>query len=207
MTVADFHTEFFNLLTALGIEAKIIPIPYDHPCKEPFATCESYHSYQKDYVHRFWQVLVQVDNLFKEFAGRFYGKVSPSQLYWHHMDLAVTRFSGEEGPGLPGSATQADKEAYSHEVISAGFWAGDETVRGAAFYCYTYPAPSDLDKEPLEPSSAQWVDSNGSPMAVLMYDDLIKNEDPKKDLLAFLESSYQAGAKLADWPLDQFHPA
>ena len=205
LSVAKFHAQFFEALRQLSIEAEIIAIPYDHPSKEPFDQCESYNSYNKEYVHRFWQVLVSVDQVFKKFAARFYGKVSPSQLYWHHMDLAITRFSGKEGPALPASSTQADREAYSHEVISAGFWAGDEQVRGAAFYSYTYPSPEGLDQEPLSPSAANWIDSNGSPMATLMYDDLIQAEDPEKDLLAFLQSSYEAGAKLAQWPAGLDH--
>ncbi|MEL7001390.1 MAG: DUF5996 family protein [Bacteroidota bacterium] len=199
LSVAQFHSQLFSILDELGIQCKIIPVPYDHPCKEPFKECETYNSYNAEYVHRFWQVLIQVDQTFKEFAGRYYGKVSPSQLYWHHMDLAVTRFSGHKGPELPDTSTIADKEAYSHEVISAGFWAGDENVRGAAFYSYTYPAPEGLDKAPLKPKSANWIDSNGSPMAVLMYDDLINEADPKQALLDFLQSSYDAGAKLAKW--------
>ncbi|MEM6830347.1 MAG: DUF5996 family protein, partial [Bacteroidota bacterium] len=171
LSVSQFHEKVFGLLKELGIAVKILPIPYDHPCKEPFGTCETHHSYDAEYVSRFWQVLIQVDNVFNEFAGKYYGKVSPSQLYWHHMDLAVTRFSGKKGPDLPDSSTVADKEAYSHEVISAGFWAGDEQVRGGAFYAYTYPSPDGVDTEPLQPESASWVDSNGSPMAMLMYDD------------------------------------
>ncbi|MEM9325937.1 MAG: DUF5996 family protein [Bacteroidota bacterium] len=202
LSVAAFHAKFFAALEALAIEAKIIPVPYDHPCKEPFAECETHQSYHPEYVHKFWQVLVTVDQIFKKFAGRYYGKVSPSQLYWHHMDLAVTRFSGEEGPALPDSSTQADKEAYSHEVISAGFWAGDEQVRGAAFYSYTYPSPEGLDQEPLLPAAAQWIEANGSPMASMMYDDLIKSDDPESDLLDFLQSTYDAGAKRAQWSED-----
>ncbi|MEO1050975.1 MAG: DUF5996 family protein [Bacteroidota bacterium] len=200
LTVAAFHQQVFSILENLGIKAEIVAVPYDHPCEEPFQECETYQSYNAEYVQRFWRVLIAVDNVFKAFSGRFYGKVSPSHIYWHHMDLAVTRFSGDEGPALPDTSTIADKEAYSHEVISAGFWAGDEQVRGAAFYCYTYPAPEGLDKEPLSPSYAQWIDSNGSPMATMMYDDLIQSEDPQADLMAFLESAYQAGAKLAKWP-------
>ncbi|MEL7148600.1 MAG: DUF5996 family protein, partial [Bacteroidota bacterium] len=191
---------FFDALIALDIEAKIIPVPYDHPCTESFHECETYKSYQAEYVHRFWQVLLLVDGAFKEFAGKYIGKVSPSQIYWHHMDLAVTRFSGKEGPALPETSTVADKEAYSHEVISAGFWAGDENVRGAAFYSYTYSSPDGLDQEHLQPSTANWVDSNGSPMAVLMYDDLLKEADPRQALMDFLQSSYDAGAKRAGWP-------
>jgi hypothetical protein len=200
LTVAQFHKNFFDNLRSLEIDAKIVPIPYDHPCDEPFPVCETYHRYDKEYIRRFWQILISVDTSFKEFSGRFYGKVSPSHIYWHHMDLAVTRFSGRIGPELPESSTLADKEAYSHEVISAGFWAGDETVRGAAFYSYTYPSPDGIDREPLMPESAKWVDTNGSYMAILMYDDLIKSKDPEKDLIDFLESSFKAGAKLADWP-------
>ena len=143
--------------------------------------------------------MITVDNIFKEFSGRFYGKVSPSQMYWHHMDLAVTRFSGRKGPGLPEGSTEADNDAYSHEVISAGFWAGDEKVRGAAFYAYAYPSPEHIEKETLYPSKAIWDLSSGSPMAVLMYDDLIKLNNPKAELLNFLQSSYEAGAKLANW--------
>lgn len=200
LSVAQFYTQVFDLLNEFGITCKILPVPYDHPCEEPFKECETHQSYDKEYVNRFWKVLVQVDNIFKEFAGRYYGKVSPSQLYWHHMDLAVTRFSGKKGPEISESSTQADKEAYSHEVISAGFWAGDEQVREAAFYSYTYPSPKGLDQEPLLPASAKWVDSNGSPMAMLMYDDLVKEDNPKQSILDFLQSSYDAGARLSEWP-------
>lgn len=202
LAVAAFHQKFFEALNSLGIEVQIIAEPYDHPCKEPFAECKTYHNYDREYIGRFWRVLMTVDNIFKTFSGRFYGKVSPSQIYWHHMDLAITRFSGKEGPAIAEDSGIADKEAYSHEVISAGFWAGDEEVRGAAFYSYTYPSPDGLDKETIMPAAANWVNANGSPMAVLMYDDLIKGEDPKKDLMNFLESTYQAGAKLAGWPTD-----
>jgi hypothetical protein len=200
LTVAGFHHRVFEALDELDIKARIIPVPYDHPCEEPFDVCETYSHYDKEYVERFWKILVNVDKVFKAFSGQFTGKVSPSHIYWHHMDLAVTRFSGRKGPELPETSTIADKEAYSHEVISAGFWAGDEQVRGAAFYSYTYPSPEGIENEPLLPASAQWIDSNGSPMAMLMYDDLIKGDNPEKDLMGFLESTYSAGAKLAKWP-------
>ncbi len=205
LSVAEFHKRFFDKLYSLKIPARITPIPYDHPCKEPFASCETHKSYNPEYVSRFWRILISVDNVFREFSGRFYGKVSPSQMYWHHMDLAVTRFSGRKGPGLPEGSTEADKDAYSHEVISAGFWAGDEQVRGAAFYAYAYPSPEGIANEPLFPDVASWNDVNGSPMAMLMYDDLIKLSNPKAELLNFLESSYRAGAKLASWSAELDH--
>ncbi|MGB3464220.1 MAG: DUF5996 family protein [Cyclobacteriaceae bacterium] len=199
LSVAQFHYKLFALLNEVNIHASILPTPYDHPCEEPFHECETYNSYDEIYVKRYWEILILIDTVFKQFAGKYYGKVSPSQLYWHHMDLAVTRFSGNKGPELPDSSSQADKEAYSHEVISAGFWAGDEQVRGGAFYSYTYPSPEGIDNEPLKPASAKWIDSNGSPMAMLMYDDLLKEDNPEQALLDFLQSSYDAGAKLANW--------
>lgn len=202
LSVKEFHRQFFEILYKLEIPARITPVPYDHPCEEPFAECETYCSYDAEYVSRFWRILVTTDNVFKEFSGRFCGKVSPSQIYWHHMDLAITRFSGKAGPGLPEGSTEADKDAYSREVISAGFWAGDEKVRGAAFYCYTFPSPEGIEKETIYPSVAQWDLSSGSPMAVLMYDDLIQLEKPIAELLNFLQSTYDAGAKLANWPND-----
>lgn len=200
LSVKAFHRQFFEILYKLKIPARITPVPYDHTCKEPFDQCETHKSYDPKMVFTFWQTLIGVDNVFKEFSSKFYGKVSPSQIYWHHMDLAVTRFSGKPGPGLPEGSTEADKDAYSHEVISAGFWAGDENVRGAAFYSYTYPSPNGLENEKLYPLEATWDLSSGSPMAILMYDDLIKMENPKAELANFLQSSYDAGAKLAGWP-------
>lgn len=118
------------------------------------------------------------------------------------MDLAVTRFSDKKqsfgaGMGL------SDKDAYSHEVVSFGFWAGDDKVPAPAFYSYTYPSPKDLDKQTLEPSSAKWEDNNGSAMALLMYDDVRNEADPKKTLLNFMESAYMAGATLAGWNIEE----
>jgi hypothetical protein len=116
--------------------------------------------------------------------------------------MTVTRFSGKK-VALAEGMRISDKDAYSHEVISFGFWAGDESVQGPAFYSYTYPSPEGLAQTGLQPSSAKWIDNNGSPMALLMYDDLRKEADPQKALLSFLESCYQAGARLAGWKIDE----
>lgn len=199
LTIKAFYERLFSILEELEIDVEIKGVPYDHPCTEPFAECETHKSYDKKYVERFSQIMIQIDAIFKEFSGKFYGKVSPVQLFWHHMDLAVTRFSGAIGPEPHPDATQADKEAYSHEVISAGFWAGDENVREAAFYAYTFPSPRDLEKETLKPEGAFWDMSSGSPMAMLMYNEIRQMEDPKKAVLDFLQSSYESGAKLSLW--------
>lgn len=121
------------------------------------------------------------------------------QLFWHSFDLAVTRFSGRRTPEWEG-ADRATHEAYSHEVISFGFWPGDADFRAPAFYSYTAPEPANLSNQPLEPEEAFWADISGSSRALLMYDDLRKMESPKTALLLdFLESAYRASARTAGW--------
>ncbi|EMR02053.1 DUF5996 family protein [Cesiribacter andamanensis] len=200
LSVARFYALLFDKLEQMGVEAPIVAKPFDVPgITAPFSHLEEHFTYQPLWVERFWQILRWTDGVFKEFCGGFSGKTCPVHLYWHHLDLTVTRFSGRSAPPMPAEARQSDKEAYSHEMISFGFWAGDEQVRGAAFYSYTYPSPKGLEQCPLEPHRAEWVISNGSPMALLMYDDLRAEADPRAALLAFLQSCYQAGAKLAGW--------
>lgn len=205
LSVAEFYNTLFTKMNKIGIHVKILSKPYSlpdtNPIKTPFNEITEYASYQKEYVERFWKILLWVHNAFTEFSGRFYGKTSPVQLFWHHLDLVVTRFSGKKIP-LNEGMRLSDKDAYSYEVISFGFWAGDENIPAPAFYSYTYPAPEDLSKKPLKPASAKWVDNNSSPMALLMYEDVIKEADPHGALTEFLESAYVAGASLAGWPIN-----
>ena len=203
LSVADFYKSVKRMLDDLDIKVKMIPKPFDAYTDKRFDKLTEFNSYDKEYANRFWRVMSQVDVIFKEFSGRFYGKTCPVHLYWHHMDLAVTRFSGKLGPSMEG-ASLAEKDAYSHEVISFGFWVGDENVREPAFYSYTFPLPEGITEEKLKPKSAQWIESNGSPMAFLSYNELRKEENPKQALLDFLESSYKAGAKRAGWNLEEF---
>jgi hypothetical protein len=206
LSVAEFYRLLFETLNNLGIDVTIVHRPYSLPDNDPITTpfeeLIAYDSYDPQKVHDFWQVLVWVDKIFKEFSGRFYGKTCPVHIYWHHLDIVVTRFSGRKVPLSPGM-NAANKDAYSHEVISFGFWAGDENVPGAAFYSYTYPSPEGLENEPIAPASARWNVTSGSAMALLMYDDLLEENDPKEALLNFLESTYVAGAKLAGWNIEE----
>jgi hypothetical protein len=117
------------------------------------------------------------------------------------MDLVVTRFCGRRAPQLPPASNISNKDAYSHELISFGFWAGDDKVRYPAFYSYTYPSPAGINDVAFQ-GQGKWVDSNGSPMALLSYDDLRNGEDPHAALLDFLEQCYQAGAKHCEWDID-----
>lgn len=204
LTVADFYSSLFKNLAKLGIEPKIKPIPYEAPSTTPFPEDTENKSYDKEYVERFHETLVTVDHILNEFRGRFCGKSTPVHMFWHSFDLALTRFSGKrvtprEGAGL------VEREAYSHEVISFGFWFGDDKVPAPAFYAYAAPEPAGLADEPLSPPSAKWAESNGAHLALLMYDDARNSADPSATVLEFLESAYHAGAKLANWDVGDLH--
>lgn len=203
LTVADFYASLFSNLAKLGIQPNIKPLPYEAPSTTPFHDDTGNKSYDKEYVERFHQILVAVDDILQEFRGRFIGKSTPVHMFWHSFDLALTRFSGKRVTPREG-AGMVEREAYSHEVISFGFWFGDDkTVPAPAFYSYTAPEPAGLADEPLSPATAKWADSNGTHMALLMYDDARVSDDPRATVLEFLESAYQAGAKNAGWDTEQ----
>lgn len=202
LSVARFYEQVFSRLSQLGIEVTILNKPYDLTSAEPFSADTRHASYDKEYVNRYWQTLVQTDVVFKEFSGRFTGKQSPVQLFWRSFDLAITRFSGRRAPEWEG-ADRATREAYSHEVISFGFWPGDANFRAPAFYTpiLRYRARTG---GPLQPEEAFWADMGGSSRALLVYDDLRKLDSPKTALLGFLESAYRAGARTAGWDEEAF---
>lgn len=202
LTVADFHNSLFANLAKLCIEPRIKAIPYEAPSTTPFPDDVENKSYDKEYVHRFHKTLVAVDDIFQEFRGKFIGKSTPVHMFWHSFDLALTRFSGKKVTPRDG-AGMVEREAYSHEVISFGFWFGDDNVPAPAFYSYTAPEPAGLAEESLTPASASWQESNGAHMALLMYEDVRKDENARAVILEFLESAYQAGAKKADWKVDE----
>ena len=204
LSVADFYSSLFANLGKLGIEPKIWAVPYEAPSTTPFVEDNENKSYDKEFVERFHHTLVAVDDILEEFRARFLGKSTPVHMFWHSFDLALTRFSGKrvlprEGAGL------VEREAYSHEVISFGFWFGDDKVPAPAFYSYTAPEPSGLADEPLSPAAAKWAESNGAHLALLMYEDARNMADPHATVLEFLESAYHAGAKLANWNVTDLH--
>ncbi|MEJ2718709.1 MAG: DUF5996 family protein [Deltaproteobacteria bacterium] len=194
LSVADFYRSVFDYLKKLGIEVSIWAAPYDVPdiSTEPFATDTLHATYDGSSAHTYWRILVAVNSVFQSFRGRFMGKCSPVHLFWHHFDLAVTRFTGREAPPRPG-ANIVEREAYSHEVISFGFWPGDKTVREPAFYAYGAPVPDGLADEPLEPEAAVYDSDAGT--ALLMYDAVRQTDAPRETILTFLESFYQAAAR------------
>lgn len=201
MPVAEFYRRLFEGLGTLGIEVSINNKPFALDDEHTLDENTFHYVFDRDHVRRYWQTLVQVDQIFKEFVGRFNGKTSPVHLFWHSFDLALTRYSGRRSPEREG-ADKVTREAYSHEVISFGFWPGDKQVRAPAFYSYTAPEPEDLTDQPLEPEAAFWAPEGGT--ALLMYDDMRVADSPKDALLAFMESAYQAGAKTAGWDIEEF---
>ena len=201
LSVKDFYNKLSEILNDLSIGFEIIAKPFDLSDKVPFSECTLHNSYNPEAVHKAWQILVQVNMLLEEFAGRSYSKTCPVHIYWHHLDLVVTRFSGDKAPEM-NTTSIVELEAYSHEVISFGFWFGDDNIREPAFYSYTYPAPRGIDKKKLQPDPAKWVDSNGSPMAILLYNDIREKENAKDLIMEFLESSYKAGASLSGWDIE-----
>lgn len=198
LSVADFYSSIFANLDKLGVGCEIRALPYEAPSTTPFAEDQENKSYDKEWVERYHRTLVTVDDILEEFRGRFLGKSTPVHMFWHSFDLALTRFSGKRAPVREG-AGMVEREAYSHEVISFGFWFGDDRVPAPAFYSYAAPEPSGLADEPLSPSAATWVESNDAHLALLMYEDVRNEVNPGETVLEFLESAYQAGAKRAGW--------
>jgi hypothetical protein len=201
LSVAAFHERLFTLLGGLGIDVAIKAVPFGIPVTTPFAEDTEHHSYDAEFVVRYWTALAWIDWVFQEFAGWYCGKTSPVHLFWHSFDLALTRFSGRRAPANPG-ADRVTQEAYSHEAISFGFWPGDQNTQRAAFYSYTAPEPEGLTGRPLA-EGAEWTAAGPGSLALLPYDTVRAAADPRATLLAFLESAYEAGTAAAGWPADE----
>lgn len=195
-SVADFYKIVMQALSRLGIEVKIwtMPVEVENPIR--FEEDVQHAAYDAEYANRFWRILVQTEKIFTEFRARFIGKVSPVHFFWGSFDFAVTRFSGRRAPEREG-ADAITREAYSHEAISHGFWPGGGTVTGPAFYSYTAPEPPGLKEAPLRPASAFY--SKEMSEFLLMYDDVRTAASPEDALIEFLQSTYEAGANLAEW--------
>jgi len=195
-TVADFYRELMSVLRSLGIVVKINTMPQE--VSNPIACdIDTVHaSYDEEYANRVWRILVQTDSVLKEFRGHFLGKCSPVHFFWGSFDLAVTRFSGKRAPERP-EADHMTREAYSHECSSAGFWPGSGNVLWPAFYAYMNPVPPGLANAQIRPTEAYFDHELGD--FILPYDAVRKADDPREALLSFLQSTYDAGADLAEW--------
>ncbi|MBC7778474.1 MAG: hypothetical protein H7125_00075 [Proteobacteria bacterium] len=201
MSVATFYRRVMAELARAGVEVTIDLTPNEVPEPIRFPDDELHAAYDASAARAFWHTLVQVDRVFRLFRTSFLGKASPVHFFWGSFDLAVTRFSGRTAPlhpgGIPGLADTVTREAYSHEVSSAGFWPGNAAYPHAAFFSYAYPGPEGFSVASVEPAEATWVEAMGE--WVLPYDAVRAAADPDAMLLRFLETTYRAAATLARW--------
>jgi len=207
-SVASFYRQVFKTLNGLGIDVSINPNPFDpsHVGSDiPFGENTVHGQYEPELVVRFHQILTQIYPIFARLNSKFYGKCTPVHFFWHTFDYALTFFSGRAGPDVS-QLDVVSQAAYSHEVISFGFWTGDENTPYPAFYSYTFPEPEKLSNTPLIPADkANWVKPNGSHLAILSYDDMRQTEQPADTLFDFFQSAFVAGATLAKWDLDNLY--
>lgn len=199
-TVADFYRAAMDLLDGMGVVVKINEMPNEVLNPIRFSRDQTHAAYDPAAAHRFWRALVQVDRVFKLFRSGFLGKASPVHFFWGSFDLAATRFSGRRAPihpgGVPGLPDAVTREAYSHEVSSAGFWPGNEGFPQAAFYSYAYPEPAGFRDRAVTPGA--YFDATLGEF-ILPYDTVRKAADPDALLLDFLSTTYAAAADAGAW--------
>lgn len=200
-SVADFYAALMAALADLGVAVAINDRPCEIAGAVAFTNDRQHAAYDPQYARRFWQVLVRTDRVLKRFRTAFIGKCSPVHFFWGSFDLAVTRFSGRRAPPFagkaPGVSAEVMREAYSHEVSSAGFWPGGNGADYPAFYSYAYPVPAGLRDAPVQPAGAFFSDALGE--FLLPYDVVRTAADPDAALLDFLQSTYEAAASAAQW--------
>ena len=200
-SVSSFHAEVLEALAALGAPTVIDPVPNEEADPVPFPEDHAARAYDPAMAEGFWRALVQADRVFRRFRTRFLGKASPVHFFWGSFDLAVTRFSGRPAPlhpgGVPHLPDAVTREAYSHEVSSAGFWPGGPGVEAPSFYAYAYPTPPGFADAPVRPPQARFDARLGE--FLLPYEAVRGAADPEETLLAFLQSTYEAAADLAGW--------
>jgi hypothetical protein len=198
--VADFFSATLDLLASVGVTVSIKETPNEVPNPIRFSEDRIHAAYDPAAAHRFWRALVQVDRVFRLFRTGFIGKASPVHFFWGSFDLAVTRFSGRPAPlhpgGVPGLPDAVAREAYSHEVSSAGFWPGNEAFPRAAFYSYAYPEPAGFRDRRITPGGA-FDPTLGE--FIMPYDTVAQSTEPDALLLDFLSTTYTAAAETGRW--------
>jgi hypothetical protein len=195
-TVADFYRELMATLGQMGINVRIWPMPVEVPNPIRFDADVTHRSYDPAAANALWRILLAIKPVFESFRAEFIGKCSPVHFFWGAFDLAVTRFSGRRAPERPG-ADRITREAYSHEVISHGFWPGGGAVQELAFYAYAAPEPGGLKDAPVRPSAALYHKELSE--FILPYEAVRASTSPAADLTAFLKSTYDSAADLAGW--------
>lgn len=208
MTVAEFFERTTTALRYLGAEVSIWPVPVEVTDRTPFAEDRAHASYDRRSVERLHRILLSTDRVFSRFRGTFLGKCSPVHLFWGAFDFAVTRFSGRRNPDPPKDPIM--RPAYSHEVISHGFWPGGDwpaagRVEEAIFYSYAVPEPQGFSQARVEPEAAHYDPTLHE--FVIPYESIRSAPDPAAALMAFLQSTYRAGAESGGWPREDLDAA
>jgi hypothetical protein len=200
-SIAELHRALVAMLDRNGLPSNFNGRPNEVPDAIPFAEDEAPRSYNQESAERLRDALVRIVPVFERFRAGFLGKASPVHFFWGSFDLAVTRFSGREAPqhpgGIPGLPDRITREAYSHEESSAGFWPGGVTAAEPIFYSYAYPEPAGFRSANVAPAAARFDETLGE--FVLPYEEVRRSAIPETELMNFLQSSYDAAAKLADW--------
>ncbi len=203
-SVASFYTRIQESLAVMDVIPTFDPSPNELADATPFAEDGAHCTYDRLHAHRAWQVLVRVNNVLHKYRSDFVGKSSPVHFFWGSYDLAVTRFSGQRAPehpgGIPHLSDEVVREAYSHEVMSCGFWPGNEMYPHAAFYAYAYPEPDGFSKARITPPEAFY--NNDIKEFILPYEVVRTAGDPEGILRSFLDSTYRAAANLGRWDRD-----
>ncbi len=199
--VAEFYVEVMTALAELGLDTPITTAPCEIADRIPFDRDSVHASYDRDHARRFWRILLSTHEVFSRFRTGFLGKASPVHFFWGSFDLAVTRFSGRRAPLHPGGALHLSdsvtREAYSHEVSSAGFWPGGGPIDYAVFYSYAYPAPDGYASASVRPQQAFFSKTLGE--FLLPYEAVRQAENPETTLMAFLQATYELAADLGAW--------
>jgi hypothetical protein len=195
-SVADFYEELMRTLEMMGYPVEIWPVPVELPDPIPFASDTEHAAYDAEFVQRFWRLLLQIEQVFRQFQGGFVGKSSPVQFYWGSFDLCLIRFSGRPAPPHP-SGIPFVVEASSHEQFVVGFWPGSGAMQAPAFYAYAYPEPEGLRAARIAPGGAAWHAEMQE--FILPYEAIRSLDQPEQALLDFCQSTYAAAAELGHW--------
>lgn len=195
-SVADFHAELMTALERAGVPVTITELPSELPDAIPFPDDTAHRPYEAQWVTRFWRVLLQVEAVMNEHRARFRGRTTPVQLFWGSFDLANTRFNGRAAEPPP-NADVIMRESANAEQICVGFWPGFAAHPEPAFFAYAYPQPAGIEDEAVRPEAASWSREIGE--FLLPYEAVRTAPDPRRALLDFLESTYEAGARLSGW--------
>lgn len=204
-STATFYRDVMSALRALGLPVVIRTLPNELPDPIPFDQDETHGAYDREYANRYWRILVQSERVFETFRANFIGKCSPVHFFWGGADLAVTRFSGRRAPehpgGIPHLPDWVTREAYSHEVSSAGFWAGNDQYPHAAFYSYAYPEPLGFASAMVAPAAGHYDPALRE--FLLPYAGMRRTPSPDETLLEFLQTTFEAAATLGSWDVTE----